>query len=159
MTINITLAEYLGPYANHPDATPEVRANAQTMLARVNALYAIAARDGVPLPDNPNTKSGVSGSGNGGFRPRACPVGAPSSTHKDGNGVDRYDPSRAFAAWCLSHQDVLASMGLHMEDPRWTPTWVHLQDVPPRSQRIVYIPSTAPALAAAPPAWTGSKFA
>ena len=35
-----------------------------------------------------------------------------------------------------------------MEDPQWTPTWVHLQIVPPGSRRRVYIPSSKPALAA-----------
>lgn len=155
MSINVTLSEYFGPYENHHDVTDDVRSNAEALLSRVNALYAVAVRDGVPLPDNPGTKSGVSGSGNGGFRPNLCPVGAGSSTHKIGRGIDRYDPSRAFAAWCLAHPDVLKEFGLYMEDPRWTPSWVHLQDKAPNSGKLVYVPSTAPALAANPPVWTG----
>lgn len=159
MAIEISLAEYLGPYADHPDATAQVRENAISLLAKVNAVYSIAAHDGVSLADNPATHSGVSGSGNGGFRPKVCPVGAASSTHKTGHGIDRYDPKRQFSAWCLAHPDVLRDHGLHMEDPRWTPTWVHLQDQPPKSGNLVYIPSAEPALAAAPAPWTGMELA
>lgn len=153
MSLNITIAEYLGHYADHPDATPQVCEAAINMLERVNSFYAIAAADGVRFQDNPHTGGGVAGSGNGGFRPKLCPVGATSSTHKTGHAVDRFDPSRQFAAWCIAHQDVLKEHGLYMEDPRWTPSWVHLQDVPPKSGNIVYIPSTDPALAAMPPVW------
>lgn len=159
MSINVTLLEYLGPYAEHPDATAAVRSNAVDLLARVNAVYALAFRDGVPLPDNPKTGSGISGSGNGGFRNRLCPVGASSSTHKTGRGIDRYDPQRHFASWCLAHKNALMEAGLYMEDPRWTPTWVHLQDKAPASGNLVYIPSTDKALAAAPPEWTGRVLA
>lgn len=153
MSLEISLAEYFGAYAAHKDATALVKANASAMLRAVNALYAAAARDGCELPDNPATGSGVSGNGHGGFRPQDCAVGAPNSTHKTGHAVDRYDPRREFAAWCLAHPQALARLGLHMEDPRWTPSWVHLQDVPPASQRLVYVPSLDPALAAAPPSW------
>lgn len=153
MSLDITLAEYFGAYAAHPDATPLRKANASALLRAVNDLYARAAQDGCELPDNPATGSGVSGNGHGGFRPQDCQVGASSSTHKEGRGVDRYDPHREFAAWCLAHPEELTRRGLHMEDPRWTPTWVHLQDVPPASGRLVYVPSSAPALAKAPAAW------
>ena len=148
---DITLTQYLGKYADHPDAKAAVREAAVDMLAKVNELYALAKEHGLDMPDNPVTKSGVSGSANGGFRPQVCPIGAPKSTHKTGHAVDRYDPHRKFASWCLEHLDELVGRGLYMEDPRWTPTWVHLQDVPPGSKRTVYIPSTAPALAPALP--------
>jgi hypothetical protein len=41
----------------------------------------------------------------------------------------------------------LQEMGLWMEDPRWCPTWLHVQCVPPASDRRVYIPSANPPLA------------
>lgn len=153
MSLQITLAEYFGPYAHHQAVTPDIRFKATAMLDVVNDLYERAAQDGCELPDNPATGSGISGQGNGGFRPPESKVGAANSTHKDGRAVDRYDPRREFAAWCLAHPEELQKRGLHMEDPRWTPTWVHLQDVPPHSGRVVYVPSTDPALAAAPAAW------
>lgn len=149
----ITAADYFGQYAEHPDATAERRYHATALLDVVNDLREVAAADGCELPVNPATGCGISGNGNGGFRPQDCKVGAPDSTHKDGSGIDNYDPLRQFASWCLAHPEELEKRGLHMEDPRWTPTWVHLQDVPPKSGRLVYIPSTAPALAAAPSEW------
>jgi hypothetical protein len=70
-----------------------------------------------------------------------------------GCAVDICDvvPERTLARWCLRNLVFLAEVGLWMEDPRWTPGWVHLQSVPPRSGGRVFIPSAAPALCAALP--------
>lgn len=149
----ISLGEYLGPYKAHPDVTPAVLANASDLITRVNRIHQLAEKDGVVFHMNPATKSRISGTGNGGFRPRDTKVGMPLSTHKDGQGLDIYDPQRQFASWCVEHATVLSEHGLHMEDPRWTPTWVHLQSVPPRSGKVVYVPSSTPALASAPKKW------
>lgn len=149
--IDITLDNYFGPHAGHPDITPEIRSNASVLLSKVNHLYAMAAADGIDPPANPATGCLISGNGNGGFRPRGSSVGASSSTHKTGHGVDRHDPRRALARWCLQKPHALEYLGLWMEDPRWTPTWLHLQDVPPKSGRLVYIPSQEPPLIAALP--------
>ena len=150
MSITITLADWLGKYLEHPDATSEVRAAAESMLDKVNQLRAAATASGLVLVSNPATGCGVSGNGNGGFRPCDCSVGAAGSRHKDGHAVDSYDPHRTFARWCLQHPAALDRLGLHMEDPRWTPTWTHLQDVPPKSGRRVFIPSCAPLAPALP---------
>lgn len=152
-SVFVTLGEYLGPYKAHADVTPQIIANANDLLTRVNKVYALYVADGGELQTNPATGSVISGSGNGGLRPRDAKVGAPNSTHKDGQGIDTYDPKRSFASWCIEHFTTLAENGLHMEDPRWTPTWVHLQSVPPRSGKTVYIPNASPALAAAPKKW------
>lgn len=149
----ITIEQYFGPYAGHSAITEDVHESAGALLYLINDLRERAAQDGCELPDNPATSCGISGSGNGGFRPPECKVGAPDSTHKKGEGVDCYDPHRQFASWCLAHPKELAERGLHMEDPRWTPTWVHLQGVPPKSGRIVYVPSLSAALAPAPDEW------
>ena len=149
----ISESQYFGKYANHPDATAERRFHATVMLDIVNNLLETAAADGCELPENPNTGNQISGNGNGGFRPQNSQVGAGSSKHKDGRAVDIFDPKRQFASWCLAHPDELTKRGLHMEDPRWTPTWLHLQDVPPGSGKLVFIPSSDPPLAAAPAAW------
>ena len=53
-----------------------------------------------------------------------------------------------FVDLLLQRIDALQEIGLWMEDPQWTPTWVHLQIVPPGSRRRVYIPSSRPPLAA-----------
>lgn len=151
--IQITAEQYFGVYAGHADITPEIVENSGLLLAAVNEVYALAYADGCELPVNPTTGSGISGRRHGGFRPRDSLVGADNSLHKDALAVDRYDPLRQLASWCLGHPHELMSRGLYMEDPRWTPTWVHLQLRPPRSGRLVYIPSSGPALAAAPAPW------
>jgi hypothetical protein len=46
-----------------------------------------------------------------------------------------------------------------MEDPQWTPTWVHLQMVPPGSHRRVYCPSSKPPMVAKLPEQEGSALA
>lgn len=149
--IPITLENYFGPHAGHPDITPDIRSAASVLLIKVDKVCELAAEDYLYAKDNPATGCRISGSGNGGFRPRGSSVGAASSTHKTGHGIDLYDPHRRLARWCLQNPDVLKDIGLWMEDPRWTPTWLHLQDVPPKSGRLVYIPSQEPPLIAALP--------
>ena len=154
----ITVEQYFGRYIDHPDATPERKANAVKMLAKVNAVRELARADGVEMPDHQHTGSaiagrpdGVGGQGNGGFRPQSCAVGEPHSTHKEGHGVDSFDPLRAFASWCSRNTNELRRRGLYAENFRWTPTWVHLQDVSPKSGKTVYIPNENPPLAEALP--------
>jgi hypothetical protein len=54
--------------------------------------------------------------------------------------VDVRDASGAFPRWCARHPARLQSLGLHMEDWHWTPTWCHLQPVPPASGKTMYYP-------------------
>lgn len=65
---------------------------------------------------------------------------APNSKHMLCQAVDLEDVNRELTNWCLNNQDKLKGLGLHMEDPRSTPTWVHLQTVPPPSGRLIFIP-------------------
>ena len=74
------------------------------------------------------------------------------------------DYDRAFAQWCVKNTDILDECGLWMEDPRWCAKWnektqqwdywVHLQRVPPKSGKRIYIPSNTPPKA---PALEGQK--
>ncbi len=145
----ITIEEYFGEFSGHPDATPERKAAAAAMLEKVNALRVEAEADGVVFERNPKTGTVISGTGHGGFRPENCDIGADHSTHKDARAVDNYDPLRRFAQWCVNHPERLVARDLHREREEWTPTWVHLQDVPPRSGKVAYVPSSGPPLAAA----------
>ncbi len=158
----ITLLDYLGRYGEHPDATPERRRAAFRWLdASVNPALLAAERDGVDLLINPLTACHIAGSGNGGFRPGDCPVGAARSGHKMpliegqlGVAIDIVDPTRELVAWSLANQARLEQLGiLALEDPRWTPTWAHWQSFPVPSGRFAFIPSNDPPLAAAPAAW------
>ena len=139
----IYLEEYfMGRDKTHAtELTDEIMENAVALVDKINSLLQYAAADGVPI-------NGVAS----GWRPNgineATSNAAKHSKHLTAHGCDVKDiPSRAFARWCLRNEDLLVEIGLWMEDPRWTPTWVHLQDIPPGSGKRVYIPSTKPPLA------------
>ncbi len=134
------------------EVTQGLRANAAKLVDRVNLLLDRAAADGVAPGIDEKTGNDVAS----GWRPRAVNErtanSGKNSTHIAGLGVDLQDtPNRDLARWCVSNLDVLEELGLYMEDPQWTPDWVHLQIVAPGSGRRVYIPSTKPPLVAALP--------
>ena len=118
------------------ELTDEIRSNAEETLAKANALLERAGMDRI------NTV-------NSGWRPRsvndATANAGTHSKHLTAEAVDIPDPDRTLARWCCDNQDALQDIGLWMEDPRWTPTWVHVQVVPPGSGKRIYVPSSAPA--------------
>lgn len=158
----ITRDDYFKAHAGSPEITPAIEANADALLSAVAALLAYAVADGWAPQINPETGTMVAGQQNGGFRLSGTTVGAAGSKHKTGQAVDIHDPGRQLASWCMANLDRLRDLGLHMEDPRWTAWknggggWVHLQSVPPGSGKLVFIPSTADAIAGNPPAWSAA---
>jgi hypothetical protein len=153
----ITLNQFwMGRDKTHAaELTDAIRANAQETMDRINDLLTYTSSDGVDV--------GIVASG---WRPTAInadtPNAAPNSKHMTGEACDvKDDEHRSFARWCLRnttplcHQegkpDLLQQIGLWMEQAQWTPTWVHLQIVPPHSGRRIFVPSENPPLAAALP--------
>lgn len=136
--MSISLEDYFGPWATSVDATVERIDNAERLLEKVNTLLAAAESDGVPVRVNPNTNSRVSGEKYGGFRPQDCPQGAPHSSHKDGCGVDVFDPINELDMWLTD--DKLEKFGLYREAPTATPHWCHLTDRAPHSGRRTFLP-------------------
>jgi hypothetical protein len=136
----ITLNQYVGMHRECPDWTPIREQNATKLLAACCSLEVEMANGGVSFPDNPKTKSGISGDTLGGFRPQVCSIGAPNSNHKEGRAVDRYDPDGKIDAWCMAHLDRLEKHGIWIEHPSATPTWSHWQNVPPKSGNRAYYP-------------------
>lgn len=65
---------------------------------------------------------------------------AAGSKHVLCQAVDLEDANRELSQWCLNNQDILQKLGLCMEHPSATPTWVHLQIVPVPSGKTVFIP-------------------
>ena len=135
------------------ELTPEITGNAVVLLERVNQVLARAAEDHVqPALDNGTSTVVASG-----WRPKsvndATANGGKTSKHIIGCAIDLRDavPDRPLARWCLRNRKLLEEVGLWMEDPQWTPSWVHLQSIPPGSGNRVFISSAAPALAAALP--------
>ena len=130
--------------------------NAALLLGAVNPFLDEAAAAGAYGywidPDTGTQISGAKGgSGDGGYRLPSSKTGSKTSKHLEANAVDVYDPDRKLAAWCVLNKAILAKYGLYMEDPRWTPGWVHLQRVPPGSGKIIYVPSKSAPLAKALP--------
>lgn len=66
--------------------------------------------------------------------------GSKNSAHLLCEAVDFKDPNGYFAKWCLNNLHILKKAGLYMEDPRWTPGWVHLMSRAPASKSRVFIP-------------------
>lgn len=136
----ITLEQYVGPHAESPDWTAVVIERAKQLLEACTKLEFLALQDGVKFPINPVTKSGVSGQTLGGFRPQDCPIGAPTSAHKAGMAVDRYDPDGLIDKWCFEHQDRLEQCGIYLEHPEATKGWSHWSTRKPASGHIVFYP-------------------
>lgn len=130
----IALDGYLGQHASEAapgELTDEIRANAETLLERVNRLLTEAAMGYLGLRS--------------GWRPAAFNAafthtdgsgqvvrgGAPKSKHMTGEGVDVSDPSGALDAWLTDEK--LAEFDLYREHPDATPSWCHLQTRAPGS--------------------------
>jgi len=79
-----------------------------------------------------------------GWRPAAVnastPGAAKNSKHMIGQAVDLFGPDNKLATFAFNNQDLLKEHGLWMEHPSATPTWIHLQTVPPRSGNRVFYP-------------------
>lgn len=119
----ITAATYYG--ANKP--TLEIEANAQRLLTRVNALL---AQYGKPVTMSSGLRSAAHNA--------TIKGAAKRSAHLTGEAIDLSDRNRDLARFCFSRLDLLVDLGLWMEDPRCTPTWVHL-DIRQRANRV-FIP-------------------
>lgn len=78
-----------------------------------------------------------------GYRPpnvNSSVGGVEKSAHMSCQAVDIVDNDGYFANWCLNNLTILEKSGIFMEDPRYTPTWVHLQIRPVKSGNRVFIP-------------------
>lgn len=134
------------------ELTDAIRNNIAELLGRVNLLLTWAYADNVRPALDAATHTHVAS----GWRPKAIndaiSNAAAASKHLTGEGIDlRDNGTRDLAQWCLKNEDALAEIGLWMERPQWTPSWVHLQSVPPKSHRRYYVPSSKPPLVAALP--------
>lgn len=66
--------------------------------------------------------------------------GAKGSLHKTLQAVDFKDENRKLAYFLENNEHILEEAGLYMEQPAFTPTWVHLQTRAPRSGNRIFIP-------------------
>lgn len=136
--MEIKIEDYFGTYSGKEDEIHRV--NAKRLLTKVNFLLARAAKDGVTLDINPKTKTLISGTKNGGWRPKDCPDGAPNSSHKVGKGVDVYDPDGDLDNWIMTNRQVLVDLDLAIEHPSATRGWCHITDRLPKSGNRIFYP-------------------
>lgn len=68
--------------------------------------------------------------------------GAKKSNHMTGHASDLINFGHYLKQDYLKNGEssLLVKHDLYLEDPDYTPTWTHLQDIPPRSGRRVFIP-------------------
>lgn len=125
-------------YFINREASNDIRAAAIYFLLKVNKLLEAANDAGVDIPINPKTGSQISGTTEGGFRLCTCTQGAPNSSHREGRGVDLYDPHNALDNWLDDAK--LEQYGLFREHPDATPLWCHLTDRPPHSGKRTFLP-------------------
>lgn len=130
----------------------EVKANAEDLLKRVNALLVeVWTRD-----DDPVVTSGWRTESYNKIVPNA----APKSKHITGEAIDLYDPDgeldqllfddygrsvplveAAFTSDAAARaMSLLEKHGLYMEHPVATKGWCHLQSVGPRSGNRIFFP-------------------
>jgi hypothetical protein len=137
----ITLADYwMGRDATHPlDMTPQIERNAIMLLELVNKLLVVANTAGVRAPLNQRGTVVRSG-----WRPpavnAATPKAAVASKHMTGQAIDIEDPSGALDRWLYGNVQVLKDIGIWCEHPVATPTWSHMQSVPPGSGNRFFYP-------------------
>lgn len=62
------------------------------------------------------------------------------SRHLTGQAVDISDVGEFFKNWILTNMEFVEQLGLYFEDFAATPTWVHIQIVPPASGNRFFKP-------------------
>ena len=134
----ITASDYFKAYSDHPDLTDEIRDNADALLIKVNALLDECVENGWVPRINPATGTYISGQDNGGWRPPECPMGAATSSHKVGRGVDIADGNGRLDA--MITDGMLVRHALYREAPEATAGWVHLTDRSPKSGKRTFWP-------------------
>ena len=127
----ITLADYyMGRDRRFPDElTDEKRLNSEETIDKANQLL---------------ERFGETRKVNSGWRPasinKATVGAAPKSKHMECLAIDLEDKDGSLGQWCLANLDALQEIGLWMEDPAVTKTWVHIQIIAPRSGNRVFKP-------------------
>lgn len=135
-------ADKLNP--KHFATTPEIDKNLATLLAklqRVEKEYGHALNltnclrdmiDHKRIYADKNAKLKAAG------KPEIpVPMG---SKHLSGQAADIADADGKFWKWCMEHMQLFVELGLYFEDRSATPTWVHLQTVPPKSGKQIFMP-------------------
>lgn len=111
------------------DLPPEHVANINTLIPKINELL---ERYNRPVPMNSGYRTVED-------QKRINPK-AMKSKHMEGAAIDLGDKDHNLRYFILNNVKILEELDLYMEDPSHTATWVHLQCIPPKSGRRIFIP-------------------
>lgn len=78
-----------------------------------------------------------------GYRPglyNTAAGGAKKSNHMICLAADFADKDRSLMAFCIANIKLLEDCGIWIENPAKTPTWIHMQCVPPKSGNRIFEP-------------------
>lgn len=110
------------------ECTPTVRANAADLAERCSKLFDAIGH--IPAVSS-------------GFRTSSANAkagGASRSAHCTGEACDFRDPDGYLGRAILGRLDLLEQFDLYLENPHYTPTWVHLQSRKTASGKRVFNP-------------------
>ena len=133
----ITLETYfMGRDKSHgEELTDEILNNAHITVAKANELLKRSGHSDIHDVDS-------------GWRPQAVndatANAAHGSRHLTAQAVDLPDVDRSLADFVVDNRHMLEELDLYIEHPGWTPTWLHVQTVPPKSGRRIFIPNGQP---------------
>lgn len=117
--------------ATHKELTEEVKKRAEILVMKHNDFL-----DELDYKGKRKYSSG--------FRPsdvnKKTPGASKTSTHMSGEGGDIEDTERIIVTLAMTNPKVLEKHKLYLEDPKYTPTWAHLQYRPTKSGKHVFIP-------------------
>lgn len=117
----ISLKEFLMGRATEQTLPKDLLDNAVDLLSRVNKI-----RQAYGKPMRVSS----------GYRPAAINAaagGAKRSNHMICKAIDIADPDGSIKTWMRQNEQLLVDNGLWAEHWEATPTWLHLQSVPPKS--------------------------
>lgn len=130
----LTLDKFLMGRIKVEDLTPEMKADSADLLDKVNALLADFYKA------FPELQARYITSGYRTPEANAAAGGKPKSKHMLCQAVDIADADKKLGQWLTMFPDVLIRHDLYMEAKASTPTWVHLQIIPPKSKKRIFLP-------------------
>jgi len=133
----ISMKELLSGQCTFEECTPEQQANLTELLKRVN-IVRTAYNKGMNVTSGLRTmKHHLEIYARKGKYPPNVPM---KSNHLFGRAVDFADGDKALKKWAMQNIHVFEQAGLWMEDFEATPTWLHVQIVPPKSGKRFFKP-------------------
>ena len=118
----ISVLEILMGRAKLEELPKEYVENINILVTRVNSLLELFFKD------HPNEEKKTVSSG---YRTpdinKSIPGSAKKSNHMTCSAVDLFDKNRTLSNWCVKNIKKLNELELYLEDPKYTPSWTHLQ--------------------------------